>query len=282
VPVLLVGPGYFEAMGIPVRGGGTTWSDIAEGVVTPVVSESFAARFWPGEDPLGQGVPGFGAPVNPVAAVVGDVRGGGLNEPVWDALHLSFLPADGSGSWAVPRFMHFAVRTDGVEPASIVADVQRVLQELDARVPLVDIRPMAEIVAATTARSSFTALLLGIASLLSVLLSALGVYAVISYIVQGRRAEIGVRVALGAGKREVTELIVAQSITMALVGVGLGVAGAIPLTGVLQTLLFEVSPVDPTTLVTVSAALVLVAGAAALGPAMRAARVDPVEALRAE
>ncbi len=281
VPVLLVGPGYFESVGIPVRGRDVAWSDVTDRTMVPVVSEAFARRFWPGEDPLGRGASGFGAPMTPVVGVVGDVRGAGLSRPVWDAIYLSMLPGE-NGNWAVPRFMHFTVRTDGTEPLALVPGVRRTLQELDPRVPLSDIRTLRSVVAASTARDSFIALLLGVASALSLLLSALGVYAVITYMVQGRRGEIGVRLALGADTTEVRRLVLGQSLGLAGLGVAIGLVLSLPLAPVLASLLFGVSPTDPLTLGLASLALVALAGAASLAPAVRATRVDPVEALRSE
>ncbi|MEJ2204486.1 MAG: ABC transporter permease [Gemmatimonadota bacterium] len=281
LPVILVGPGYFESVGIPVRGRTAEWSDIAERTMVPVVSEAFARRFWPGDDPLGRGVSGFGAPMAPTAGVVGDVRGAGLSRPVWDALYLSMLPGE-NGNWAVPRFMHFTVRTDGTDPLALVPAVRRSLQELDPRVPLSDLRTLESVVAASTARDSFIALLLGVASALSLLLSALGVYAVVTYLVQGRRAEIGVRLALGADRDQVRRLVLVQSLGMAGLGVVLGVLFSLPLSRVLRSVLYGVSPTDPLTLALVSLTLIGLAGAASLAPAVRATRVDPVEALRSE
>jgi predicted permease len=281
VPVFLVSPGYFESVGIPVRGRTAEWSDITSRNVVSVVSESLGQRFWAGDDPIGRGVSGFGAPMAPVAGVVGDVRGAGLDEPAWDALYVSMLPTE-NGNWSVPRFMHFTVRTEGTDPLVMVPAVRRTLQELDPRVPLSDIRTLQSIVAASTARDSFIAILLGVASLFSLVLSALGVYAVVTYVVQGRRAEIGVRLALGANKGEVRRLVIGQSLAMAVLGVALGVLLSVPLSRVLQSLLFEVSPTDPVTLGVVSITLVGLAGAASVAPAVRATRVDPVEALRSE
>lgn len=284
LPVMLVTPGYFEAMGMAVRGTPPTWAAVDEQRLEVMVSERFAARFFGDDDPMGRGVSAFGTPHKPVQAVVGDVRGAGLREPAWQAVYMSIIPDD-SGQvryWPVPRFLHFAVRTDGTAPATLIAAVRETIAGVDPRVPMSDIRPMADVVAQSTARDSFIALLLGVASALSLMLSALGVYAVISYIVQGRRGEIGVRLALGAERAQVRGLVVGQSVRLAVLGVVLGLALALPVSRVLQSFLYEMSPTDPLTLIAASVALILVAALASFAPALRATRVDPVEALRAE
>jgi ABC-type antimicrobial peptide transport system permease subunit len=130
------------------------------------------------------------------------------------------------------------------------------------------------------AKRTFTLTLLGIASSMALLLSAIGLYGVVSYVVGERRGEIGIRVALGAQRSTVGRMIVLQSVRLAVIGVALGLAGAVAATRVLQSLLFEVEPTDPATLVVVSVGLVLLAAAASWLPARRAMRVDPVEALR--
>ena len=281
LPVMLVGPGYFEAMGIPVQGTTATWSDIEQGNVVGVVSAAFAERFWPGTDPLGRQVLAFG-PTATVAGVAGDVRGAGLDAPAWEALYLSFTPPPGSGPWSVPRFLHFAVRTDAGEPDAYAPAVRRTIAELDPGVAVTDLRTMEGIVAASTARVSFTTLLIGTASAFSLLLSALGVYAVVSFLVQGRRAEIGVRLALGARLGEVHRMVVGQSMIMGVVGVTLGLIGAFATTRALTSLLFEVRPADPLVLGVAAAGLLGLTAVAAHALARRATHIDPVEALRSE
>jgi ABC-type antimicrobial peptide transport system permease subunit len=139
---------------------------------------------------------------------------------------------------------------------------------------------MEQVVARSMAKRSFTLTLLGIASMMALLLSAIGLYGVVSYVVGERRGEIGIRVALGAQRSEVGRMIVMQSVRLALIGVVVGVFGALATTRLLQSLLFEVQPTDPATLVAVSIGLVILAAAASWVPARRAMAVDPVEALR--
>ena len=181
--------------------------------------------------------------------------------------------------------MTVAVRTRGGSAAAAAAltpAVRRVLAELDPEVPLTEVRPMEQVVAASMARRSFTTLLLAVASAIALALSAVGVYGVISYLVAQRRSEIGIRMALGARAGEVGRLVVLRSVRLAAAGVALGLAGALAATRSLRSLLYGVSPTDPATLAGVSAFLVLLAAAASYVPARRAMRIDPVEALRHE
>jgi len=160
--------------------------------------------------------------------------------------------------------------------------VRREIGALDAGLPIFNLQPMAEVMRGSIARTSFTLLLLGIASAVALLLGAVGIYGVISYTVSLRTREIGVRIALGARSSDVGWLATRQGIALALMGVALGLGGALGLTRLLRTLLFEVSPIDPLVLGAASALLIAVAAAASALPAIRAARVDPVEALRSE
>lgn len=281
LPVFLVTPGYFETLGIPIEGTPPSWDAPMDRRVEAFVAQATARRFWGDESALGRGVSSFGAPAAPVQAVVGDVRGAGLREPVWEATYLSIVPPT-NAFWGVPRFLRIAVKTDGTEPLAIVPAVRQALTELDPRVPMSDIRPMARVVADSNARDSFVALLLGLASAFSLLLSALGVYAVISYIVQGRRGEIGVRLALGSGTGRVRSMVVGQSVRLGVLGVLLGLAAAVPVSRVLASFLYELSPTEPVILAGVAAVLLAVTGLASFAPAMRATRVDPVEALRSD
>jgi ABC-type antimicrobial peptide transport system permease subunit len=160
--------------------------------------------------------------------------------------------------------------------------VKRVINELDAQVPVANERSMDQVVARSMVKRTFTLTLLGIASVMSLLLSGIGLYGVVSYVVGERRGEIGIRVALGAQRGDVGRMIVMQSVGLAVIGVVVGVAGALTTTRLLQSLLFEVQPTDPATLIAVATGLVLLAALASWLPARRAMRVDPVEALRTQ
>jgi putative ABC transport system permease protein len=158
--------------------------------------------------------------------------------------------------------------------------IRRIISDLNPRVPLVNPRTMSDVVARSTGRASFAMVLLGLAGSMALLLSAVGIYGVISYLVTQRRAEIGVRMALGARVPQVASLVLGQSMRLAGLGVLIGLAGAIAGMRVIGSLLFEVAPTDPVVLVTTSALLLLIAAAASLAPTRRAALIDPVEAMR--
>jgi ABC-type antimicrobial peptide transport system permease subunit len=166
------------------------------------------------------------------------------------------------------------------DPAALTPAVRRIVNELDPSVPLANIRTMESVVHASMARVSFIMTLLAVAATMAVVLSAVGLYAVISYVVTQRRSEIGVRMALGAQVGQVSRLVMRESLQLAGLGVLLGVSASLAVNRVLSTLLFGVGPNDPVTLAGVSALLIGIALLATILPARRAARVDPVAILR--
>jgi len=176
--------------------------------------------------------------------------------------------------------MGVIVRSRSGNVRALAPAVRRAINALDAQVPIANEESMEQVVARSMAKRSFTLTLLGIASAMALMLSAIGLYGVVSYVVGERRGGIGIRVALGAQRGEVGRMIVMQSVRLALIGVIVGVAGALATTRLMQSLLFEVQPTDPVTLVVVAIGLVLLAAAASWVPARRAMSVDPVEALR--
>jgi ABC-type antimicrobial peptide transport system permease subunit len=180
------------------------------------------------------------------------------------------------------RQVSLVLRAPDRTPAELFPLVQREIARLDPEIPVTDPRGLSDVVAASMANRTFTLYLLAAAAAIAVLLSAIGLYAVVSYIVSHRLGEIGIRMALGARSTQVARLVVGQSVTLAAIGLVLGVLLSLASTRVLGALLFQVQPGDPLVLAAVSVLLVLIALAASLAPTWRAAHVDPALALRGE
>jgi predicted permease len=282
VPLAAVMPGYFEAMRIPVRGESMSWSDTEAGIGPVVISKALAEQLFPGVDPVGQGIKinNDKFPFFRIVGVAEDVRANGVQKPPLNIAYFPLLPPKTLPQWDAGRGLALVVRAPHLDAARTVALVRNIVGQMDPQVPVDEAQPMEIVVAKSMAQTSFTMMLLLIAAAIALVLSAVGLYGVISFVVSHRRNEIGVRMALGARVGEVTSMVLRQSLGLAIAGVVAGVALALAGTKVLVALLFEVSPTDPTVLVLTSVALLVVATLASLGPARRAARVDPVEALR--
>jgi putative ABC transport system permease protein len=271
-------PGYFEAVGIPVLAGRTfTAGDIddpASGAV--IVSKAFAERFWPGRDPIGQGVASGGRlrPFSHVVGVVGDVYASAVDQPPALAIYYPVGVDD-----AAP---HLVVRVARGDPLSYLPAIRRATWEVDPTVPLANAEAMETVVARSMSRRVVSMALLGVAGGLALLLAAIGVYALIAYVVARRTNEIGIRLALGAQPREVERMVVREAGRLAAAGVVLGVAGAVGFARLLGSLLFGVRAWDPAAYAVATLVLASVATVAAWVPARRAARVDPALALRSE
>jgi predicted permease len=277
-----VTPGYFETMGIALRGVESDWSAVSGEHAGVVISGSVAKHFWPDQSALDRVLHG-GNDDNffRVTGVTGDVRIDDLREPNSAIVYYPVVPAKGAGLWGPARSITMVLKVKSSDPLSLVPAVRRTLAQIDPTIPIANARAMSDVVARSMARLSFTMLLLGIAGVMALVLSAVGLYGVISYMVGERRAEIGLRMALGASAGEVGGMVMVQSVRLAVVGVAIGLVGAVAATRVLRSLLFEVSPTDPVTLVAVGIFLLVLAALASYAPARRAARVDPIEVLRA-
>jgi predicted permease len=281
---VIAGPGYFSTLGIAVRGRAPTWSDVDQQTGAVVVSKALAARMWPGEDAIGKELRpnGMGDPWYRVVGVTGDVHTRGLDQPPSEIVYYPMVPIPGAPLWYPSTHVTVAVRAGTGNPLELAPSARRTVAALDREVPVANVQTMQAIVDRSTAKTRFAMLLLAIAGGMALTLCAVGIYGVISYTVNQRRAEIGVRMALGAQASQVGRMVVTQSLRVAAVGIAAGLVGAFATTRIMQSLLFGVSPTDPTTLGGVTVLLVMLGAVASYVPARLATKVDPVEVLRRE
>jgi putative ABC transport system permease protein len=283
IPKPLVSPTYFSAMRIPVRGRVPTWNEVEGEMAGVVISESLARHLWPGEDAIGKGISNSQRPpYYRVVGVAGDVRSQGLDQPVSEAIYYPLIPLRGTRLWSPPNELSVIVRTGSGHPETLASSIRRIVGELDRTAPIANIEPLTAIVTRSMSRVSIATLLLGIAAAMALLLSGIGVFGAIAFVVSRRRREIGVRIALGARPDAVSARIVLQALRLGVIGAAIGVAVALVTTRVLRSLLVGVAPSDPIVLVTVSGVVLAVVAVASYLPARRAAGISPVEALRAE
>jgi predicted permease len=287
---VVVGPDYFRTMGIPLRAGRSfSDTDNPSGEHVVIVSESLAHKYWPGQDPIGKRVKVSSdandkLPWLSLVGVAGNVRSEGQFAPFIPEIYVPYTQFP----WILsPR--QIVVRTVS-SPAALVEAIRREVAALDKDVPISEVSSMNEIVAGTIRREQTVMLLLGAFAGLALILAAVGIYSVISYAVAERTHEFGIRMALGASQQAVTRMVMVHGSILALIGVALGLIGALGITVFLSRLpvdirmplLFDVRPLDPLTLGSASVILILVALLACYLPARRATRVDPVVALRYE
>jgi predicted permease len=276
VNVRVSDPGYFSAMGIPLlRGRNFTDVEAREARHVVLISESMARRDFPGENPIGKrvSVAMFEKPVpTEIVGIVGDVRYDSL---VDEAPPMVYFPHPE----LVYEFMTLVVRTTG-DPAEMVPAVRRVFHEIDPNQPISDVRTMDQVMSQTVGRARFNTVLLGLFAALATLLATAGIFGVMNYSVTLRTREIGLRMALGAPRKQVLMLILRQGLLLTLIGIGLGLAGALALTRLMSGLLYGVGSTDPATFAAIVLLLTAVSLIACYIPARRATRVDPLIALR--
>ena len=281
-----VAPGYFETMGTSLLAGRTlTREDHEQGLPNVVINVDAAERMWPGQDALGRRLGVTSSDSVPlwytVVGVVENVLDESLTDAPRELVYYAMVGPDGQDTPPGVRTMTHVVRTER-DPSALAGPVRAAVWQLDSDLPITDMREMAAVVAESSARMSFTVIALAVAAIVALLLGAIGLYGVLSYIVAQRTREIGVRIALGAEGSSVRTMVVRQGLMVAGAGLAVGIVGALALTRVLESLLFGTSATDPLTFVATSGVLLLVGAVASYVPARRASGIDPMEALRAE
>ena len=269
---------YFETMQNPVLAGrAIDWSDIHDGAEVAMVTANLAEEYWGNAGAaLGKRIrrSAPNAPWREIVGVVGNVHDAGVTQ---DAPQVVFFPLDSTN-----RSMAFAIRTSRPTATSLLPEARAVVRAVNPNLPLANIRTLDEILDRSMARTSFTLVMLSIAAAVALALGVVGIYGVISYIVSQRTREIGVRMAVGADRRDVIRMVLRQGMFLAGIGVVVGLVAAMGLTRLMSSLLYGVEATDPVTFGVVAATLVAVALAASYLPALRASRTDPLEALRFE
>jgi predicted permease len=281
-PVRIIATDYFKTMGIPVRQGRVfDERDRMESTPVVIVNERFVQKYFPGKNVLGKRIqPGFsaddsGEKIREIVGVVGNVK------------HLSLKNEDSPEMYLpntqIPfQVMSIVIRTKISDPNTITNSLRKELAAMDATIPLTSVRVFDEYISQSLARPRFNTLLLSIFAGTALVLTAIGIYGVLAYSVAQRTSEIGIRIALGAGKSSIFRLIVGQAMTLVGISLVLGIAGAFAATRLLSSLLFGVGAADPGTFAAIVVLVSAVAFVAAWLPARRATRVDPIIALRAE
>jgi len=281
--VQIATPGYFDAMGVELLSGRLfTSRDRADATPVVVINEALARTLWPGEPPLGKRFKVFpeGWPYAEVIGVVADVRHLSADQPGLPRFYAPHAQAYQSFYFS-PLGVSITLRTDG-DPTTFAAGVRSAIAEIDPTAPVSDVRTMEDRVAASVSNRRFVTTLLQAFGSVALLLAAIGVYGVMSLMVNERSRELGLRKALGAQGTHLVGAVLRESLALAAAGAGLAVVGGITFGRLVQSVLFEASPTDPATLAVVGLTLVSTAFLAALVPARRASRVDPMEVLRAE
>jgi putative ABC transport system permease protein len=280
----VVTPGYFETMAIPIVSGRSAAStDGMEGMPAVVINERMAARYWPGENALGQRLRIRAQDDGPwftVVGIAGDIRHNAIVQEPRHEMYFPHaqLPLALGGTTAA---MNVVVRTVS-DPLAMVAPVRAAIRSLDPNLPVARLRTMDDVVENALAQPRFTMILLAIFAAMALLLGAIGIYGVLAYTVSRRVHEIGVRMALGAAPASILRMVVGQGVGMVATGVVIGVLAAMGATRLLATLLYGVTTTDRATFVAVPLALMAVALLASYLPARRATRVSPTVALRSD
>jgi predicted permease len=275
-------PSYFETLGISILAGrGFERADYGQNLGNIIVSRPLVDRFWPNQNVIGKRIRSAGdtsaTAWNQIVGVIEGLRDNGLREEQSETIYFPMVNTSDENGW-VTRTLTYAVH--GQNALGLASAVRAQVWEINPNLPIARMETMSEIVSNSVIELSFTMLALGIAAVMALLLGAIGLYGVLSYVVSQRRPEIGVRLALGAPPSAVLKMVVASGARIAGIGLGVGLIGSIALTRLLRGLLYGTEPLDPLTFAAMSLVLFLVGLLASYLPARRAAAVDPMESLR--
>jgi putative ABC transport system permease protein len=276
----VVTPEYFTTVGLPLEHGRLLTADDRKDNAAVVISEALARKYYAGEEPVGKEIY-LGAPDNrlfdraTIVGVVGDTRDAGLGS---DPLPTVYIPLAVMPTW--PAFS-YVVRTSG-SPTGVAGSARDVIRRIDPSLPVRDLRAVDAVLADAVAPARWSTTLLGTFALVALLMAALGVFGVLSFLVSQRTRELGIRIALGAAPAAVRRMVVGQGLALVGAGLAIGLAGSAALSRLMTSLLFGVSPTDPITYGGVVLVLLGIAVVASYLPARRATRIDPIIALRAE
>jgi putative ABC transport system permease protein len=282
----LVFPGYFETLEIPMRAGATfAGSESNDTPAVAIINESFAKRYFAGENPIGQRLKwGSASSPSPWATVVGvsaDVRQVSLDRPTEPAVYLPAFQKDTGQLLGIVRNMAYVVRTQAA-PEQLFDAVRQAVHEGDPDLMPIDLRTQDDVVSLSVAARQFNTALLSGFALLALVLAAVGIYGLMAFAIVQRTREIGIRLAIGATPRNVLALVVGQGARLGATGVSLGLVGALALTRVMRSLLFDVSPFDLSAFAGAAMIVLCVAAVASYLPARRASRIDPQRAINSE
>jgi len=275
----IVSPDYFKAANVQLRGRAFTDADDAAAPLVVIISEALARQFWPGEDPLGHlmSLPDPRWQNMTIVGVAGDVKKFALSDFPGPEMYVPYKQKP----YPSMLTMSFVLRTSR-DSLDLSNQLQQAVKSVDPELPVANVQPMAELVSRSISAQKLSASVLGAFSVVALILAVVGIYGIISYMVNERNHEIGVRIALGAQRMDVLGLVFSQAARIVAAGLGLGFVVAFSLTRVLKSFVFGIKATDPLTFAVASTALLMAASLAIYFPARRASGIDPMDTLRNE